>query len=91
MQELGAGLECGVALEPLGLALLHPNLAGEAGPSFTRILGKSRQARFLIVWSENVLNTIAALLCSSQRMNKLLYHCLPRYASCLENLQAYMG
>ena len=56
MQELRAGLEAGweagseggPALEPLGLALLHPNLAGEAGPSFTRILGKSRQALLLI-------------------------------------------
>ena len=32
----------GPALEPMGIVLLHPSLGGEAGPSFTRILGKSR-------------------------------------------------
>ena len=51
LQELRAGLEAGSeggpALEPLGLVLLHPNLTGEAGPSFTRILGKSRHASLL--------------------------------------------
>ena len=40
----------GPPLEPMGIALLHPNLVGEAGPSFTRILGKSRCVRSPLLW-----------------------------------------
>ena len=73
-QELRAGLEAGLeggpALEPLGLALLHPSLAGEIGPSFTRILGKSRCAVCLgkvslqsaILMTRNTEATIAGRL-----------------------------
>ncbi len=34
------GGECDV--EVVGLVLLHPSVAGEVGPSFTRLLGRSR-------------------------------------------------
>ncbi len=34
------GAECDV--EVVGLVLLHPSVAGEVGPSFTRLLGRSR-------------------------------------------------
>lgn len=34
------GAECDV--EVIGLVLLHPSVAGEVGPSFTRLLGRSR-------------------------------------------------
>lgn len=44
----GAGLQ-GSILSPaecqvkvIALALLHPSVAGEVGPSFTRLLGRSR-------------------------------------------------
>ncbi len=31
-------------VQPIGLALLHPLIASENGPSFTRLLGNSRSA-----------------------------------------------
>ncbi|KAK9811616.1 hypothetical protein WJX72_007022 [[Myrmecia] bisecta] len=34
--------------EVLGMALLHPSLSGEVGPSFTRLLGKSRLGRRIL-------------------------------------------
>lgn len=41
LQESGlVASECQV--EVVGLALLHPSVAGEVGPSFTRLLGRSR-------------------------------------------------
>lgn len=40
-QERGAG-GCAEGVHVVGLALLHPSLAGEVGPSFTRLLGRSR-------------------------------------------------
>lgn len=35
-----SGAECEV--EVIGLMLLHPSVAGEVGPSFTRLMGRSR-------------------------------------------------
>ena len=39
-QGVQVGAECRV--EVIGLVLLHPSVAGEVGPSFTRLLGRSR-------------------------------------------------
>ena len=42
-QEAAASAGAGV-VHVVGLALLHPSMAGEVGPSFTRLLGRSRSA-----------------------------------------------
>lgn len=42
-QPLEGGGSCGgEKVQVVGLALLHPTVAGEVGPSFTRLLGRSR-------------------------------------------------
>ena len=44
LSEGDEGVVCGgqCDVEVVGLVLLHPSVAGEVGPSFTRLLGRSR-------------------------------------------------
>ncbi|DBA73057.1 TPA: hypothetical protein ACH3X2_009998 [Trebouxia sp. C0005] len=50
LSEGDEGVVCGAKcdVEVVGLVLLHPSMAGEVGPSFTRLLGRSRLGRRIL-------------------------------------------